>query len=257
MKTQFIFFLCLVFWMTNSVIWSQNRSETITFKQSNFDLYHISIDSSLAQHFEFVVNDSLLKLADFVKLQDSVRKLPFFAINGGIIEDKTFKPKGLFTSGGKELSPIDLGDGPGNFYLKPNGVFAVDSSGKVVVMESEAFVIAAGSGAEGYVHATQSGPMLVIGGQVHPKFNAGSVNKFVRCGVGISSSGSGGGGTAEVIFAISEAEVNLHDFASLFLEELGCKDALCLGSDGCVMKLPFLDIGSGDGVLGSFVLYWE
>jgi uncharacterized protein YigE (DUF2233 family) len=80
---------------------------------------------------------------------------------------------------------------------------------------------------DGIQLATQAGPMLVIAGQVHPAFREGSSNRFIRCGVGIAPNQS-------VIFAISDQPVNFHDFAILFREHLGCRDALCL--DGAISR---------------------
>ena len=76
--------------------------------------------------------------------------------------------------------------------------------------------------------ATQSGPLLVRGGKIHPAFNANSQSRTVRNGVGVPS-------PAVAVFAISEEAVNLYEFATLFRDVLGCPDALYL--DGFISSL--------------------
>src|SRR5690606_4030796 len=78
-------------------------------------------------------------------------------------------------------------------------------------------------------YATQSGPMLVIDGKLHPVFIEGSRDRTRRTGVGVSGPGM-------VHFAISETRVNFHDFASFFRDFLECPNAL------------FLDGGRGAGL---------
>ena len=51
-----------------------------------------------------------------------------FAMNAGMYhEDRA--PVGLYVEAGEELAPLNDNDGPGNFHLKPNGVFYVTRDG--------------------------------------------------------------------------------------------------------------------------------
>lgn len=152
-----------------------------------------------------------------------------FAMNGGMYHpDRT--PVGLHIEAGEVHAPISLAAGPGNFHLLPNGVFWIDGD-LAGVSESGDFA-QSGSAAE---YATQSGPMLVIAGEIHPGFGADSVSRFRRNGVGVSRDGT------QVAFAISEVPVNFHRFARLFRDHLETPNALYL--DGNVSKLhaPSLD----------------
>jgi uncharacterized protein YigE (DUF2233 family) len=157
-----------------------------------------------------------------------------FAMNAGMF-DQSLKPIGLYIERGRQLKRINRRSGGGNFHMKPNGVFYIggDSGG---VMESEAFVKAA-------LHvdyATQSGPMLVIDGAIHPKFSAGGTSAKLRNGVG-SLDGH------HVIFAISDQPVTFYDFARFFRDGLHCRNALFL--DGNVSSLYAPGIGRDDGYL--------
>src|SRR5262249_27903981 len=65
-----------------------------------------------------------------------------FAMNAGMF-NSAGAPIGLFVSRGDEQHVLRLTDGPGNFHLKPNGVFWVDDAGAVHVDTSDAFAQAA------------------------------------------------------------------------------------------------------------------
>lgn len=52
-----------------------------------------------------------------------------FAMNAGMYEPD-LSPVGLFVARGHELSPLNLAEGAGNFYLKPNGVFFLTAGRK-------------------------------------------------------------------------------------------------------------------------------
>lgn len=146
------------------------------------------------------------------------------AVTNAGIYSSSHTPEGLHVEGGVTLSPLNLKGGEGNFYWRPNGVFYVADGGAGII-ESEKFNSL--SGREGVREATQSGPLLVVGGEVNQSLKPDSRSLYVRNGVGVKSAG-------EVYVVISADEVNLHDFASVFKERLHCADALYL--DGCVSQ---------------------
>ncbi len=123
-----------------------------------------------------------------------------FATNGGMY-DKQRNPLGLFIQNERLFKPLDTADGNGNFYMKPNGVFYITNDKKATVCKTEDFV-----SSRNIKYATQSGPMLVIDGQIHPQFRQGSQNVNIRNGVGILPDG-------KVLFAMSKKEINFYDFA--------------------------------------------
>ncbi|MBX3582563.1 MAG: phosphodiester glycosidase family protein [Rhizobiaceae bacterium] len=149
---------------------------------------------------------------------------PFvFAMNGGMYHED-LSPVGLHVEDGRQVSPLNTADAPGNFFMKPNGVFYTDGSGRAGVMETNAF---AASGIEP-VLATQSGPMLVIDGSLHPRFEENGASRHIRNGVGAD------GGT-RAVFAISYQPVSLGSFARLFRDELKVRNALFL--DGAISAI--------------------
>jgi uncharacterized protein YigE (DUF2233 family) len=157
-----------------------------------------------------------------------------FAMNGGMFGDD-LKPIGLYVEDGKLAKKLNRRGGSGNFHLKPNGVFYV-KGGKAFVLETEAYAKARPKPD----FATQSGPMLVINGKIHPKLSPRGTSRKIRNGVGVTESG-------EAVFAISEGYVTFHEFASLFRDRLGAKNALFL--DGSVSSLYAPELGRRDGLV--------
>lgn len=144
------------------------------------------------------------------------------AMNGGMYHDDR-APVGHYVEQGRESVPLITADGPGNFGLLPNGVFCLGPGG-ASVMETLAFEAARPE----CTYASQSGPMLVIGGTLHPRFLPDSTSTFIRNGIGVRPDGT-------VVFAISDRPVNFHRFARLFRDGLGTPDALYI--DGKVSRL--------------------
>lgn len=212
--------------------------EIVTFRDQSFEVVHI--DPAKEQLGLFWKDQNGEAFNNFTQLASNLEaqgKDLFFATNAGIFS-KDFSPGGLHVENGKELSPLNLNDGPGNFHMKPNGVFYLDGK-KAGVQESVGY---AKSGRSPGI-ATQSGPMLVIENELHHAFNEGSQNKYIRNGVGVSRDGM-------VHIAISRRPVNFYDFASLFKDRLGCANALYL--DGSISRIYHPAEGVTDGN-GQFV----
>jgi uncharacterized protein YigE (DUF2233 family) len=147
-----------------------------------------------------------------------------FGTNAGMYH-ADFAPVGLFVDGGRELSPLNLSLGEGNFFLKPNGVFAITDRGARVIESSEYPKL---SETEKVQLATQSGPLLLRANKIHPAFKPGSEFQLIRNGVGIPSPDI-------ALFVQTDDVVNLHEMALLFRDVLRCPDALYF--DGTVSSL--------------------
>lgn len=144
-----------------------------------------------------------------------------FAINGGMY-DPDGAAIGLLVQEGVERHAINTAPGDGNFHLKPNGVFFVARDG-AHVRTSEAYL----TEAPAPIWATQSGPMLLIDGALHPAIQPEGPSRHIRNGVGECPNG--------VVFAISDEPVSFGRFARFFRDGLGCDNALYL--DGFVSSL--------------------
>ncbi len=146
-----------------------------------------------------------------------------FAMNAGMYAPD-LRPLGLTIIAGQTVAPIVTAAGPGNFGMRPNGVFCIGPD-RYRIVESRAFAAAPPD----CRYATQSGPMLVIDAKLHPRFVANSTSFYLRNGVGVSADGQ------SAVFAISDAPVSFYAFARLFRDGLGLPDALFL--DGAISKL--------------------
>ncbi|WP_299212319.1 phosphodiester glycosidase family protein [uncultured Dokdonia sp.] len=144
-----------------------------------------------------------------------------FAMNGGMYQ-KDRSPQGLYIEKGSTKAPINTQKGDHtNFFLHPNGIFYITKNNKATICTTPDF-----KASPDIQYATQSGPMLLIDGKIHPKFNEGSPNVHIRNAVGILPNGN-------PLFAMSKEQINFYDLACFFKEK-GCKNALYL--DGFVSR---------------------
>lgn len=185
--------------------------------------------------------DFIIKTFKNLKTEvESKNQKLLFAMNGGMFK-KDFSPQGLYIENSKVITKLDtISKGYGNFYLQPNGVFYITKNNTPVITTSQNFKIN-----NSINYATQSGPLLIIDGELHPKFNKGSSNFNIRNGVGILPNGN-------LLFAMSKEKINFYDFASFFKNK-GCENALYL--DGFISKtyLPSKHWGRLEGEFGVII----
>ncbi|MEC3863349.1 phosphodiester glycosidase family protein [Mesobacterium sp. TK19101] len=164
-----------------------------------------------------------------------------FAMNGGMYHTDR-APVGYYVEDGKQVRGVVPNAGPGNFGLLPNGILCF-GKGHAEVIETLSFL----DHPRDCRFATQSGPMLVIDGQLHPKFLPDSTSYNIRNGVGTSDDGR------SAVFVISNNAVTFHDFAAFFRDGLGLNNALFL--EGSVSRLyaPSLDRNDLGRQLGPIV----
>ena len=145
-----------------------------------------------------------------------------FAMNGGMYDEEG-RPIGLHVEDGRERRAINRRRGPGNFHMLPNGVFTVAPDGRVAVVPSDRYRPASRPR-----WATQSGPMLVVDGRLHPAIQDNGPSLHIRNGVGVDSED-----TAWLV--ISDEAVSFGRLARFFRDSLNCRNALYL--DGSVSSL--------------------
>ena len=215
------FLIILALWLTP--VWSA-ECQAFRFQETPFTACTAELPKDDVRLF---LNDKTGKIfGQFQKLDTSLREQGLdiiFATNGGMYHTDR-SPVGLYVENFNEFSPLITRDGPGNFGLLPNGVFCINKR-KFLILETKKFAQAKIQ----CQYATQSGPLLVIDGKIHPKFIRNGTSKFVRSGVGISRNGS------KAIFLISNEAVNFHHFASTFLDHFKIDNALYL--DGNISRL--------------------
>ncbi|WP_296764473.1 phosphodiester glycosidase family protein [Sediminimonas sp.] len=183
----------------------------------------------------FLYDDSGAPWGSFRRIDDGLRAQGHrlaFAMNAGMYHPDR-SPVGLFIEDGQQAMRLVPSAGPGNFGMLPNGVLCL-REGRADVIETRQYI----AEAPACRHATQSGPMLVIDGALHPRFLPDSTSRRVRNGVGTAADGR------TAWFAISKAPVTFHEFARLFRDRLGVDQALFL--DGNISRLYAPGLGRAD-----------
>lgn len=231
MPLRFLHFLTLVFvFFGNPLLAGEYRK--IVDNGTTFHAF-IAKPSELNLHWKNADGTPIRKLDSLSAILESDGKKIQFLGNAGIfMENGT--PLGLHVEDGKTLHQINkVKEAYGNFYLQPNGIFFIEN-GKAKVTTTDQYI----KGEHSPTLATQSGPMLVIDGKIHPKFNEGSTNRLYRNGVGILPDG-------RILLAITDhtltSRVNLHSFATMFLKQ-GCQNALFLDGGLSAVRIPEANI---------------
>ncbi len=205
-------------------------AQQLSYEGSTFDVYRLSADelSKLRLYWKSEDGEPYKTIGRLrLTLEEQGKKL-LFATNGGIYSKK-YTPLGLYVEQGEKLGSLNMGQGRGNFSMKPNAVFYVDSKGAHIEDAGKLSVAV-----EKMHDAVQSGPALLLDGKMHPRFFKESDSYNIRNGVGIDSKGG-------VVFAISNTPVNFYTFAALFRDKLDCDNALYLDGSISEMYLPELD----------------
>jgi uncharacterized protein YigE (DUF2233 family) len=165
-----------------------------------------------------------------------------FAANAGMYHNDR-APVGLYIEDGVMVQDVISAAGPGNFGLLPNGILCLRDR-RADVYETLRYI----EEAPDCTSATQSGPMLVIDGALHPRFLVDSSSQFIRNGVGTNEDGT------VASFVISNSAVTFHQFGSFFRDHLGLQNALYF--DGNVSRLRAPELGRNDlgfGALGPII----
>ncbi len=174
-------------------------------------------------------------LGSFSAVEEALEegKTLIFAMNAGMYHSDR-RPVGLYVENGVKTADLQDGGGFGNFGLTPNGVFCI-AQDWVRVIETNEFR----NTNPNCTFASQSGPMLVIDGDLHPRFLRGSDSLNYRNGVGTSADGQ------HAVFVISDRRVNFHTFARFFRDFLKAPDALFF--DGKISRLYARELDRYDG----------
>ncbi|OJJ20614.1 hypothetical protein BKI52_16530 [marine bacterium AO1-C] len=215
-------------------------AKRVKYAQHSFDTYQCNLRKvSLKLYWKNRQNKYLKSLKNLWQHLKVQQQTLIFATNAGMFK-ANHHPVGLYIDNQQQISPLNLGQKRGNFFLKPNGVFMVTSNNEARIVESSQYP----QNAQSVSYATQSGPLLLLNGEIHPKFGKNSPNRNIRSGAGIINK-------HEVVFAISNEEVTFYEFASFF-KSLGCQNALYLDGHISQMYLPALkryDDGGNFGVM--------
>lgn len=212
----------------------QTKESPFTYSVCSIDAQTLAGEDYALQLFWQDANKEPLLTFDNLLHHLPASQSLIFAVNAGMYNER-YAPIGYTVIDGQEIKSLNLKEGGGNFHLLPNGVMWWDKSGKVQITESQVMSEQIKNGMVTPYFATQSGPMLVIDGRIHPKFNPDSTSLKIRNGAGVCSDG-------QIQFVNSEEPVTFYDFAALFKDDLNCPNALFLdGGIASALYAPEID----------------
>ncbi|WP_299839883.1 phosphodiester glycosidase family protein [uncultured Jannaschia sp.] len=220
--------LCLA--VTMATVGMARACETVTHRDRAFTV--CTVDLATQDISLHLLAPDGTPLGDFAALERAMDRPVTLAMNGGMYHPDR-RPVGLYVEDGREVAGLVTQAGPGNFGMLPNGVFCVRDD-RADVIETGTFA----AERPDCRSATQSGPMLVIDGALHPRFLPASPSAKRRNGVGASADGR------IVHFVVSEGVVTFHEMATLFRDVLGVANALYL--DGSISRLHVPAQGRSD-----------
>jgi len=237
MKLQYLLLLHLLCLITSYTA----KSQAYRIDENRFILYEVDPKNNEVQfYWKDATNKRYSSLQSLKTALTSKGKNLLFATNGGMYTQE-YRPQGLYIERGEVKQSIDRKKkGYGNFYLVPNGIFYLTEDNEAFVQNTSSFTFDSNIS-----YATQSGPMLISGGQYNAKLTKGSKNLHIRNGVGILPNGN-------ILFAMSKKKSNFYDLATLFKQK-GCQNALYL--DGFVSRtyLPSKNWIQLDGNFGVII----
>ncbi|MDX8355098.1 phosphodiester glycosidase family protein [Cognatiyoonia sp. IB215182] len=205
--------------------------EDVTYQGQSFTTCKVDVTKADLRLFHEDANGDVIGSLRAIEDLPGVKAV-LFAMNAGMYHDDR-SPVGHYVENGVEVMRVISNAGPGNFGLLPNGVFCINDD-HAQVYETGVFLEERPTCRD----ATQSGPMLVIDGALHPRFLPDSTSRFIRNGVGVNEAGT------EATFVISNEAVTFHEFGSFFRDTLGLPNALYF--DGKVSRLHAPSLGRSD-----------
>lgn len=219
---------------------AQKQSLTI-IEQAKIEYYTVDLQKQSLRFYSYQENGQpFVNIGNLKRSLEKRNQNLVFAMNGGMF-NKSLSAHGLYIENGQSLTALDTAKtGYGNFYLQPNGVFYINKQDKASICKTADFMFT-----ENLLYATQSGPLLIVDGEIHSQLTKGSKNLHIRNGVGVLPDGS-------LLFAISKEPVNFFDFANFFKNN-GCKYALYLDGFVSKMYLPQKNWLQTDGQFGIII----
>jgi len=218
----------LLFWAAPAVAVT---CEDVVYADNSYTICTVDAASENLRLFYKDADDAVIGSFSGIAALPEVTQLDF-AMNAGMYHDDR-RPVGHYVEDSVEVMRVIPNAGPGNFGLLPNGVFCIND-GTAQIYETLRYLDQTPVCRD----ATQSGPMLVIDGALHPRFLPNGTSRFIRNGVGTSEDGS------TAVFAISNSSVTFHEFGSLFRDYLNLPNALYF--DGKVSRLFSRELGRSD-----------
>ena len=212
----------LAFWASAMPV-SAQACRGLEFEGTEFTLCEVQAGADLRLFHSDAAGALLGSFSAVNAMLATEGKALAFAMNAGMYH-RDRAPVWLYIENGVVRTPVQTRASDDNFGMLPNGVFCIGADG-FSITDSRDFA----AKPKACRFATQSGPLMVKQGALHPRFIPGGDSKYIRNGVGVSADGT------RAVFAISEDSVNFDTFGRLFRDELALPDALYF--DGKISRL--------------------
>lgn len=163
------------------------------------------------------------------------------ATNAGIFY-RTREPAGLHVERGRAIRPLNRsadpppGEGEGNFFTLPNGVFYIAEDGTAHVRETQGAALALHDIRE----ATQSGPLLLSRGVPHRLMGSPRVN---RNAVAVCT-------PRRIALVLAPEGASIRELALFIRDDLGCNDALYLDGTISGLRVPSENVNRDGDYVG-------
>ena len=201
----------------------------ITYQNVRYGIYRAD-PARLTLHWKGADGKAYAGLGTLRRSLEAAGKDVAFLTNAGIYSaDDT--PAGLWVENGQTLVPLNTKNGKGNFHLQPNGVFYIEN-GRARIQTTAAYRL----GNHRPQWAFQSGPLLILDGQINRRFNKTHSSPHKRNAV--CTTGDGG-----LYFILSENYGFDGEWPSLYrfaaaLQHIGCTQALYLDGTLSTWYIP-------------------
>lgn len=170
------------------------------------------------RHLRLVLNDQQQKpLMTFLALEQQLQPCEQlqFAMNAGMFH-ADFRPVGLYIENHQKIYDINTAQkGFGNFLIQPNGVLAWNKT-QSKIMTTAQFQVSQFKAR----YATQSGPMLIVDGQINSNFLPHSDSQKMRNAVGMRNN--------TLYYVMTRQGINFYQFAYFLKHHLKLDQALYL-----------------------------
>ena len=200
-----------------------------TFHNVRYGVYRAD-PAKLTLHWKNAKGTPYAGLGTLRRSLEAEGKRVIFLTNAGIYSAND-TPAGLWVENGQTLIPLNTRNGKGNFHVQPNGVFYIEN-GRAHIKTTATYQMVP----HHPQWAFQSGPILILDGQINRRFNQTHSSPHKRNAV--CTTGDGG-----LYFILSENYGFDGEWPSLYrfaaaLQHIGCTQALYLDGTLSTWYIP-------------------
>lgn len=228
MKKQFYIALFLMTHAFTTLVYAESKQQYSALDGLSFRALMVD-PKQVDLHWKDDSGQAFRYFSNLKKQLNKEKKTVIALMNAGIY-GKNHIPAGLHIENGQILQQVNVNNGKGNFHIKPNGIFLIDNYGQSSVITTKQFLkqYSGGKQTQSIRIATQSGPMLVINGQLNRRLLPNSQSLYTRNGVCTTKDNK------TLFIATNGVKSNFYQFAKAS-QQFGCHNTLYL--DGSITKL--------------------